>query len=136
MASLDSDLVRHALKTAREHGFAEVDLGLDGSLFRARLEPGPKKPVEPPVILNEAEMRAKVESDFKLIKSPIVGFYREGPTQLEPGKTVKPADIVAVINALGIANDVEAQVTGEIAEVLVTDGQAVEFGQVLAKVKP
>jgi acetyl-CoA carboxylase biotin carboxyl carrier protein len=135
MASLDPEIVRHALKTAREHGFAEVELGLDGSIFRARLEPGQRK-VESTVKLNAAELKTKVESEFKLIKSPIVGFYRVGPHSLEPGKPVKPSDVVAVINALGIANDVEAEVSGEIAEVLVTDGQPVEFGQVLAKVKP
>jgi acetyl-CoA carboxylase biotin carboxyl carrier protein len=136
MASLDPEIVRHALKTAREHGFAEVEIGLDGASFRARLEPGPHKRPEPPVVMNAAELQAKVESEFKLIKSPLVGFYRVGPSPLEAGKTVKPADIVAVINALGIANDVEAQIAGEVAEVLVTDGQPVEFGQVLAKVKP
>jgi biotin carboxyl carrier protein len=135
MASLDPEIVRHALKTAREHGFAEVELGLDGSTFRARLEPGHRK-MEQAAILNATELKAMIESEFKLIKSPIVGFYRVGPHPLEAGKSVKPTDIVAVINALGIANDVEAEITGEIAEVLVSDGQPVEFGQVLAKVKP
>ena len=132
MASLDLDFVRHALKTAQEHGFAEVEVGVEGSSFRARFEPGQTKKPQP----KSTELGVPVEPESKVIKSPIVGYYRLGMVPLEVGKVVKKGDIIAVINALGIANDVEAQFGGEIAEVLVEDGQSVEFGQVLAKVKP
>lgn len=134
MANLDPEIVRHALQTARDHGFAEVELSVEGASFSARLEPGSKKK------LKNVESEAKgsppaVAAEFKAVKAPIVGFYRLGPVTLEKGKTIKKGDIVAVINALGIANDVESLVSGEISEVLVEDGQSVEFGQLLAKVK-
>jgi acetyl-CoA carboxylase biotin carboxyl carrier protein len=132
MASLDLDLVRHALKTAQEHGFAEVEVGIEGATFRARVEAGSRKKAAPQ---HDVKAAANGASEFKYVKSPIVGFYRLGPNPLEVGKPVKKGEIVAIVNALGIANDVEAAVEGEIVEVLVKDGQAVEFGQVLAKVK-
>ena len=132
MASLDLDLVRHALKTAQDHGFAEVEIGVDGSSFRARFEPGQARKPQP----KPTEINIALEQESKTIKSSLVGYYRLGPVPLEAGRIVKKGDIIAVINALGIANDVEAQFGGEIAEVLVEDGQSVEFGQVLAKVKP
>jgi acetyl-CoA carboxylase biotin carboxyl carrier protein len=133
MASLDPDLLRHALNTAREHGFAEVELAVDGGTFRARLQPGARRAAPPKVADDNAAANGELQP--LLIKSPIVGFYRLGPISLEPGKSIKSGDVVAVVNALGIANDVESTVAGEIVEVLVEDGQAVEFGQVLAKVK-
>lgn len=135
MPTLDSDLVRHALKTAQEHGFAEVEIGVEGGLFRARLDPAPKKKVAR-VDAIAPKLNVEGEMEYATIKSPIVGYYRVGPLALGVGKNVSKGDIVAVVNALGIANDVESQVSGEIIEVMVQDGQAVEFGQVLAKVKP
>lgn len=134
MAGLDFDLVRHALAIARQRGFAEVDISNEGSAFRARLLPGP-----PPRVAKAPADVASVsngESDFKLVKSPIVGFYRIGPNPLEVGRSIQKTEVVAVVNALGIANEVEAGVEGQVVEVLVEDGQAVQFGQVLARVKP
>ncbi|HVT13324.1 MAG TPA: biotin/lipoyl-containing protein [Fimbriimonadaceae bacterium] len=135
MAGFDLDLVRHALKVAQERGFAEVELGSGESSFRARFEPGAKKAAKPAPTDEEPRTSAAIETEYKVIKSPLVGFYRAGPSPLTPGSTVKRGDVVAVINALGIANEVESQVAGEVEEVYVEDGQGVEFGQVLAKVK-
>jgi biotin carboxyl carrier protein len=133
MPELDLDLVRHALQTAADHGFAEVEIGVDGASFKARLEAGRKPKHASPA--GHTETKSNGEAEFKLIKSPLVGFYRTGSKPLEPGKPVKAGDVVAVVNALGIANDVESTVAGEVVEVLVKDGEPVEFGQVLAKVK-
>lgn len=135
MASFDLDLVRHALKVAQEHGFAEIELGVGESSFRARFEPGTKKSPKHAAVPDGSKVSSIVETDFKVIKSPLVGFYRLGPSPLTPGASVKRGDVVAVINALGIANEVESLVSGEVEEVYVEDGQGVEFGQVLAKVK-
>jgi biotin carboxyl carrier protein len=134
MAGLDSEIVRHALKTAQEHGFAEVELEVEDGFFRATLEPSKSKPKRIESVSLKAEPHG--EAEFKVIKSPIVGYYRVGPMALVAGKNVKKGDVVASVSALGISNDVESQVSGEILEVLVQDGQSVEFGQVLAKVKP
>jgi biotin carboxyl carrier protein len=133
MASLDPDILRHALKTAQDHGFAEVELAVEEATFKARLQPGGRP--RPKVTANKGAAASNGEAPPLVIKSPIVGFYRLGPEPLAPGKLVKQGEVVAVVNALGIANDVESTVAGEIVEVLVEDGQPVEFGQVLAKVK-
>lgn len=134
MAGLDAEQVRHALKTAQDYGFAEVEVEFDGASFRAKLEPGKRKPTRKAAPEFKAE--AGPEVDYQVIRSPLVGYYRVGPMALVAGKHVQKGDVVATINALGISNDVESQVSGEILEVTVLDGQAVEFGQVLAKVKP
>lgn len=136
MATIDQQLVRHALSVAQAHGFAEVEISVADASFRAILQRAPKKPADHALPQRGAVLAEEPATDLKLIKSAIVGYYRLGSTPLEIGRRVAEGDVVAVVNALGIANDLESPVGGEIVEVLVQDGQAVQYGQVLAKVKP
>ena len=75
------------------------------------------------------------------IKSPIVGtFYAKPSPDSEPyveiGSSVGPQTIVCIIEAMKVMNEIKAETSGTIVDVLVTDGQAVEYGQVLFKVRP
>jgi len=79
--------------------------------------------------------------DLVEIKSPIVGTFYATPSPdsehyVEVGSTVSPQTVVGIIEAMKVMNEIKAETSGTIAEVLVTNGQAVEFGQVLFKVKP
>ena len=76
------------------------------------------------------------ESTGKVIKSPMVGtFYRSatpgGKPFIDPGEEIKEGQPVCIIEAMKIMNEIEADVSGRIARVLVENGQAVEFGQAL-----
>lgn len=133
MAELDLDLVRHALGLARKNGFAEVELAIDGETFTASLLPGAPAPA-PSVAAPAAE--ASTEPKLQPLKATLVGYYREAKKPLQAGDSVKKGEVVAVIAALGIANDVESNVTGEVVEVLVANDQPVEYGQPLALVRP
>ena len=71
-----------------------------------------------------------------LLKSPMVGtFYRasspDGKPFVELGQTVKSADIVCIIEAMKLLNEIEAGADGVIKEILVENGQPVEYGQPL-----
>jgi len=132
MAGLDIELVRHALDVARKHGFAEVELGFGDDSFTAQLAPG--TPVARPSATSGVS--ASAEPVLQAIKASQVGYYMPAKDPLAPGLQVKKGDLVAVIAALGIANDVESKVAGEVVEVLVEEDQPVEYGQVLAWVKP
>jgi acetyl-CoA carboxylase biotin carboxyl carrier protein len=70
------------------------------------------------------------------VKSPMVGtFYRaSGPGAkpfVEIGQIVKPGDTLCIIEAMKLLNEIEAEVAGTIKEILVENGQAVEYGQAL-----
>jgi acetyl-CoA carboxylase biotin carboxyl carrier protein len=65
-----------------------------------------------------------------------VGYYRADGAKLEVGQTIEKGDVVATIAALGLANDLESPVSGVVTEVLAKEGDPVQYGQVLAKVKP
>ena len=71
-----------------------------------------------------------------VVKSPMVGtFYRSAspgaPSFVEVGKAVKPGDPLCIIEAMKLLNEIEAEVAGDVLEVLVENGQPVEYGQPL-----
>ena len=74
------------------------------------------------------------------ITSPMVGtFYQSSSPEADPyvskGDSVKPDSIVCIVEAMKLFNEIEAEVSGEIVEILVEDGQLVEYGQPLFLVK-
>jgi len=58
------------------------------------------------------------------------------PLPSQPRSAVSPQTVVCIIEAMKVMNEIKAETSGMIAEILVTNGQAVEYGQVLFKVKP
>ena len=83
-----------------------------------------------------AGMGAAPELEGKVIKSPMVGtFYRSaspgGAAFVEVGSTVKEGDTVCIIEAMKILNEIESDQGGTITQILVENGQPVEYGQPL-----
>ena len=75
------------------------------------------------------------------IKSPLVGIFYSAPSPdskpyAEIGTQVEPAAVVCVIEAMKVMNEIRAETNGKIVEILVKNGQAVQYGQVLFRVKP
>jgi acetyl-CoA carboxylase biotin carboxyl carrier protein len=71
-----------------------------------------------------------------LVKSPMVGTFYRSPSPgakafVELGQTVRPGDTLCIIEAMKLLNEIEAEVGGEVKEILVENGQAVEYGQPL-----
>lgn len=133
MSEPDGDTIRHALAIARRHGFAEVVIETPETSFEAKLEPATRAKTwmdgAPISGLEDLEPR-----DGE-ITSTLVGYYQPCSPPVTKGSKVRRGDIVATIAALGLATDIESPFEGEVAEILVSEGQAVEYGQVLAKVK-
>ena len=81
------------------------------------------------------------DEDLAEIKSPLVGTFYVAPSPdsgpyVELGSAVKPQMVVCIIEAMKVMNEIKAETSGTIVEILVTNGQAVEYGQVLFRVKP
>jgi acetyl-CoA carboxylase biotin carboxyl carrier protein len=83
----------------------------------------------------------KKENKFKtspLVKvtSPMVGFFYHSQTPTSPpyiqvGDKITPSQIVGAIEVMGVVNEIEAKVSGEVKKILVEDGHPVEYGQPL-----
>lgn len=80
------------------------------------------------------------EDKLNVIKSPTVGvFYSSSSPEAKPyveiGSSVKKGDVVCLIEAMKLMNEIQSDVDGEIAEICVDNGQVVEFGQPLFRIK-
>lgn len=80
------------------------------------------------------------EKGISIIKSPMVGtFYRspspESPPFADIGKKVSADSVVCIIEAMKVMNEIQSEISGVITDMLVEDGEAVEYGQPLFKVK-
>jgi acetyl-CoA carboxylase biotin carboxyl carrier protein len=76
------------------------------------------------------------EEDFAIVKSPIVGTYYEAPSPGSPpfvkvGDTVKEGQVLCIIEAMKLMNEIEADVAGEIVKMFVSNGSPVEYGMSL-----
>ena len=84
---------------------------------------------------------APVEAaDVHLVKSPIVGtFYRAGSPDakpfVSPGDRVSKGQVMCIVEAMKLMNEIEADIDGEVMDVLVSNGQPVEFGEPLFRVR-
>ncbi|HRV54135.1 MAG: acetyl-CoA carboxylase biotin carboxyl carrier protein [Flavobacteriaceae bacterium] len=81
------------------------------------------------------------ESKYITIKSPIIGtFYRkpspDKPTFVEVGQDIKEGDVLCIIEAMKLFNEIESEVSGKVVKILVDDSSPVEFDQPLFLVDP
>lgn len=88
-----------------------------------------------------AEPAADDNSKYITVKSPIIGtFYRkpspDKPVFVEVGSTISSGDVLCVIEAMKLFNEIESEVSGKIVKVLVDDSSPVEFDQPLFLVDP
>ena len=93
-----------------------------------------------PVVPPSTAAGAKDEAGFAYIKSPMVGtFYRAASPESKPfadvGTKVVENTVVCIIEAMKIMNEIQAEAKGSVVEVLVENGQPVEYGQRLFKIK-
>ena len=99
-------------------------------------------PAAQPEVKNEgAAPKADENANYVTIKSPIIGtFYRkpgpDKPVFVEVGSKIKDGDVLCVIEAMKLFNEIESEVKGTIVKVLVDDASPVEFDQPLFLVDP
>ncbi|HZW99510.1 MAG TPA: acetyl-CoA carboxylase biotin carboxyl carrier protein [Trueperaceae bacterium] len=115
-----------------------------GSMQHAAAAPA-SQPAQP-APASEAPAQAAAEApakDEKLIDvtAPIVGTFYSSPSPDAPpyvreGDSVKAGSVLCIIEAMKLMNEIEADVAGVVREVLVDNGQPVEYGQVLFRIEP
>ncbi|MBI5136263.1 MAG: acetyl-CoA carboxylase biotin carboxyl carrier protein [Nitrospirae bacterium] len=87
------------------------------------------------------DVRIPAENNGRVVTSPIVGtFYRspgpDKPAYVQVGDTVSKGQVVCIVEAMKLMNEIESDFSGKVAAVLVEDGQPVEFGQPLIRIEP
>ena len=89
---------------------------------------------------NVVKEQQKCEENYNVIKSPMVGTFYSKPapdkdTFVKIGDNVKKGQVVCIVEAMKLMNEIESEFDGEIVEVCVNDGDVVEYGMPLFKIK-
>jgi acetyl-CoA carboxylase biotin carboxyl carrier protein len=84
---------------------------------------------------------AAAEESLHMVKSPIVGTFYSSPSPgaasfVSPGDHVDKGQVICIVEAMKLMNEIESDAAGEIVKCLVTNGQPIEFGQPLFAVRP
>lgn len=154
--------IQNLIKFVAKSGVTEVKLEMDdikitirtGDSVKTVVQQVPAVPLMPQIAplpqsviaTNETtnvptETPPKDDSKYIIIKSPIIGtFYRkpspDKPLFVEVGQTIAEGDVLCVIEAMKLFNEIESEVSGKIVKILVDDSSPVEFDQPLFLVDP
>ena len=107
------------------------------------ISPASAKESVPMAGMAEESIQPQAEKDGaegKVITSPLVGVFYAAPAEdaeafVQVGDTVKKGQVLAIVEAMKLMNEIESDYDGTIAEILVENGQAVEYGQPLFKLQ-
>ena len=128
----------------REHGLAELEVESEDLRIRAR-KAGAAGASDEVAAVPAGEAAAPAPAGREplatVVEAPVVGtFYRAGAPDAAPfvdvGDRVEAGDVLCVIEAMKLMNDIKAEFAGEVVEVLAENGQAVEYGQPLFTLLP
>ena len=153
-SQLDLKLIKQVIDLMKRAELSEFELEEEGLRLRLsrKNNDGPPQIVQaaPPPHAGAApapgngeatdESALEEETDVTHVKSPMVGtFYRSPSPESDPfvdvGSKVGEESVVCIIEAMKVMNEIQAEVSGTITEALVENGEAVEYGQPLFKVK-
>jgi acetyl-CoA carboxylase biotin carboxyl carrier protein len=153
--SFNLDKLKELIQLMETHGLTEVELS--GATEQWKLKRGGHEQVvyaAPQVVpqavaaaqavapqATAAAPAAPAASSLPVIKSPTVGTFYTAPTPEDPafveiGARVQPDTVVCIVEAMKVFNQITADCSGTIAEILVKNGDPVEFGQPLFRVQP
>jgi acetyl-CoA carboxylase biotin carboxyl carrier protein len=162
---MDFDEISRILEMMREHELSEFELERDHFKLRIRKHgsghwvaatPHPQHhgaAAAPPLAggaaspagvgADAAPVLAPVDEEMELavVKSPIVGtFYRAAEPEAKPfadvGDVVRKGQVLCIIEAMKLMNEIDAEIDGEIVKVYVENGHAVQYGERLFAIKP
>jgi len=157
------DEIKQILDMMREHELSEFELEREGVTLRLRKNTAPQQwpaampplpamaypapaapapaPAAPAAEAAPVLTAANEDIDLAIVKSPIVGtFYRAGEPGAKPfaevGQTVRKGQVICIIEAMKLMNEINADCDGDVVKVYVENGHAVQYGERLFAIKP
>jgi len=144
---MEMDKIRELIQLVENSQIQEIELSQRGETIRisksaggAPVMPAAAAPVPVPAVATPAPTPAAVPAPSTAglteINSPIVGTYYssaspESAPFVEVGQRVMQGDVLCIVEAMKVMNEIESEYTGVIREISMANGQPVEFGQVL-----
>jgi acetyl-CoA carboxylase biotin carboxyl carrier protein len=146
---LDLDQLRELIRILDESNLTEIEVEHDVDRIRLRRDPAPMvgaiSHLAPPAHTTSDPATGSdpgtAESEGDFVTSPFVGtFYRapspEADCFVEVGDTIVPGQVLCIVEAMKLMNEIEAELAGTIVEVLIENGKPVEYGDRLFRIEP
>ena len=139
---MDLDLIKKLITVMDENGLTELHHEHDGTVVRLSRQAGaaPSAPVASEVAAVAPDSPPEEEEGVYLIKSPMVGtFYRRSSPDADlfvsAGDSVSDDTVLCLIEAMKVFNEIKAECSGTVLEILLEDGDSVEFDQPMFRLK-
>ena len=142
---LDLDQLRELIRLLDESNLTEIEVEQDDDRIRVRRDPAPvavvSQAVAPTAVVGSPHASgAPEDDDGNYLTSPFVGtFYRapspESDAFVEVGDSITPGQVLCIVEAMKLMNEIESEVAGTIVEILVENGKPVEYGDRLFRIE-
>ena len=162
---MDLHQIKQILELVREHELAEFEIEHEGLRLKVRKDSNGSHAVAlaapaalalPPAgvqaalpsaaaaaasaAVTAAEAAAQEEVEFAVVKSPIVGTFYRSPEPaaasfVEIGSTVKKGEVLCIIEAMKLMNEIDSEYDGEVVNIYVENGQPVQYGERLFAIR-
>jgi acetyl-CoA carboxylase biotin carboxyl carrier protein len=140
-----ADFIQDAARQMREYGLTTLDVEHNGSRVRIKVE-APRKArshdsQDSISVLTSTPAPSRQESGHLVVTSPMIGTFYASPSPGEPsfvqeGDEVEIGQVIGIIEAMKIMNEITSEHEGVISKILVKNAQAVEYGQPLVHIAP
>lgn len=147
--------IREMINLMNENGLCELEIEKDGMRMRLKkgVSAGQEQATAAPIFIErekaappsegraQAPLTKEVSANRLEIKAPMVGtFYRapgpEAPPFAQVNQEIEPGQVICIIEAMKLMNEIKSEIKGKILEILVDNAEPVEFGQPLFLIEP
>lgn len=144
---MDFDEIKNLIELLKETDITEFQIEREGSKLKIKKEKylssfEKVQTVEKPSAVT-GDTREEIEEDHKLVTvtSPIVGIFHrapapEAPPFVEIGSVVKKGQVMCIVEAMKLMNEIESDTDGTVSRILIENGQPVEYGEPLFLIEP
>jgi acetyl-CoA carboxylase biotin carboxyl carrier protein len=144
--------IKEMLNLMNENSLVELEIEKDGTRIRLKKATAPSENYSGPIMIERSKtvlsevsqagpsVKEKASNTLE-IKAPMVGtFYRspspEAPPYVEVGQIIEAGQVVCIIEAMKLMNEIKSEVKGKLVEILVENTEPVEFGQSMLIIEP
>lgn len=145
--------IKEMVNLMNENGLVELEIEKDGMRIRLKKTGSGQEGFSGPIVVEKeslihhmpsresAQSAEKSTGNAVEIKAPMVGtFYRapspEAPPYVEIGQTLEAGQVICIIEAMKLMNEIKSEIRGKVLEILVDNAEPVEFGQPMFLIEP
>lgn len=145
---MELDEIKNLIELLQKTDITELMIEKEGSKLKIKREKffpsfEPVSSVVKPATdeVNNIKEAAVEEKKYIIITSPIVGIFHRAPSPeaspfVETGSTVKKGQVLCIVEAMKLMNEIESDTDGIISQILIENGQPVEYGEPLFRIEP